>query len=77
MGQKSHSQTGTNYVQWLGVHIDSDPSTGQIREVKALKQNLSEMEVSEVDLSMELLTDTTIGHLSFAVQRSTFSLVLQ
>ncbi len=61
---------GSQYLQGFGIHVERDPSTGQIKKVIAPHQNLSKRELSGVDLVTEVFKSTKWGDIALAVQHS-------
>ena len=61
---------GTKHIKEFGIQIVRDPVTGQIEEVTALTQNLSETETSGLDLSTEFFTNTKMGSFVLGLQHS-------
>ena len=67
---KAEDKFGSDYVKEFGINIERDATTGEITSMKALNQNLSETQMSGLDVSTKLSFRTHIGLLVFGLQHS-------
>lgn len=67
---KAENKFGSNYVEKFGIKIERDPTSGQITSMTAYSQNLSETEVTGIDLSTKFSVSTGIGLWAFGLEHS-------